>query len=83
VINKGKQQEIILRFKRVLGKCMQIPLLNFSKQLEIECDAYSVGIESTILEEKASLTYLVKSSSHINYFPYGKKIYALIRDLQN
>jgi len=71
--------------KDKLTKAPILTLLNFAKTFEIECDASNIGIGAILIQEGHPIAYFSEKLkwSHLNYSTYDKKLYALIRALQN
>jgi hypothetical protein len=67
-------------------KCLltSTPLLalpDFSKQLEVECDASGIGIGGVSMQEGHPIAYFSEklSSARLNYHFYNKELYACVR----
>ena len=68
-------------------KLINAPILalpNFSKSLEIECEASNVEIRVVLLQEGHPIAYFSEKlkGANLNYSTYDKEMYALIRALQ-
>ena len=68
-------------------KLTHAPLLelsDFSKTLELECDASGVDIVGVLMQKNKHVPYFSKelSGTVLNYFTYDKKLYDLVRSLE-
>ena len=71
--------------KDKLTKAHILTLPNFAKTFEIECDASNIGLGDILLQKGHLIAYFSEKlkGTHLNYSTYDKKIYALVRALQN
>jgi len=77
-------QEQTNTFETLKDKLTKAPILTlptFTMSFEIECDASNIGIEIFLLQEDHPIAYFSEKlkSSHLNYSPYDKKLYALVK----
>ncbi|RDY10242.1 Retrovirus-related Pol polyprotein from transposon 17.6, partial [Mucuna pruriens] len=72
----------LLKDKLINASLLCLP--NFDKAFEIECDAFSVGIEDVLMQESKPIAYFSEklSGTTLNYSTYDKELYALVRTLQ-
>jgi hypothetical protein len=61
-----------------------LPLLDFGKTFELECDASGIGIGGILLQEGKPIAYFSEklNGPSLNYSTYDKKLYALVRVLE-
>jgi hypothetical protein len=61
-----------------------LSLPDFTKTLEIKCDASWIGIGAVLIQEKSFMAYFSKTlnDASLNYPTYNKKLYALVRTLK-
>jgi len=86
VFKWGQEQE--KTFETLKDKLTKAPILalpNFTKTFEIKCDDSNIGIGAILLQEGHPITYFSEKlkRSRLNYSPYDKELYALVRALQN
>jgi hypothetical protein len=61
-----------------------LPLLDFGKTFELECDASGIGIGGILLQEGKPIAYFSEklNGPSLNYSTYDKELYALVRVLE-
>jgi len=61
-----------------------LALLDFTKTIEIKCDASGISIGAIVLQEKWPITYFSEklNKATFNYPTYDNELYALIRTLK-
>jgi len=79
------QVEAFETLKEKLTKAPILALPNFTKTFEIECGASNISIGVVLLQEGHLIAYFSEKlkGSNLNYSTYDKKLYALVRALQN
>ena len=82
---RQEQAKIFKTLKDKFTKASILTLPNITKSFEIECDASNIGIGVVLFQEGHPIAYFSEKlkGSHLNYFTYEKKLYALVRALQN
>ncbi|RVX01200.1 Retrovirus-related Pol polyprotein from transposon 297 [Vitis vinifera] len=78
-----EQDHAFIEIKERLCGAPLLALPDFSRTLEIECDASGIGI-GAVLMEKRPLTYFSEkvNGATLNYPTYAKELYALVRALE-
>ena len=81
---ESEQEEAFNILKEKLTNAPILALPNFSKSLEIECEASNVEIRVVLLQEGHPIAYFSEKlkGANLNYSTYDKEMYALIRALQ-
>jgi hypothetical protein len=61
---------------------LQLP--NFNKNFELECEASGIGLGGVLLQQRKPAAYFSEKVSGLvlNYSPYDKKLFALVRCLE-
>ena len=79
----SEQDHAFIEIKERLCGAPLLALPDFSRTLEIECDASGIGI-GAVLMEKRPLTYFSEkvNGATLNYPTYAKELYALVRALE-
>ncbi|KAH0776517.1 hypothetical protein KY290_007928 [Solanum tuberosum] len=84
VFTWGKEQDDafnLLKDKLCSAPLLQLP--NFSKSVEVECDASGKGIGAVLMQDSKPIAYFSEklSGATLNYSTYDKELYALVRAL--
>jgi hypothetical protein len=78
------QQNAFDELKRCLIAAPSLTLPNFSKQIEITCDASGLGIGGVLMQQGRPIAYFSEklNGTQLNYPIYNKELYALVRVLE-
>jgi len=80
-----EQRETSENLKKHLTHAPILVLPNCSKSFEKECHVSNLCIWAILIQEGQPIAYFSEKlkRSHLNYSTYNKKLYALVRSLQN
>jgi len=86
----GEEQElafVLLKEKLYSAPVLALPVLalpDFTKAFEIECDAFEMGIDVVLMQDRRPIAYFSEklSGATLNYPTYDKELYAFVRALE-
>jgi len=78
-----RQQQAFDEIKATLTQAPVLPLPNFEKTFELECDAFGVDVSAVLLQEGHPIACFSEklNGPSLNYPTYDKELYALVRAL--
>jgi len=79
-----EQDEAFNLLKDKLCSTPVLPLLDFTRAFEVECDASGIGIGAVLMQDRRPTAYFSEelNGASLNYPIYDKELYALVRTLE-